>query len=302
MTVETRPVESARLVDPRTRFPRPPQPAREQEGTGTDAQLAPAADHGEQSYEGHGRLAGLVALITGGDSGIGRAVALAYAREGADVVIAYLENDGDAAETRRLVEESGRSARAIRVDVGNERECTDLVEQAIRAFGRLDVLVNNAAHQKRLESLDDLTPDEWRRTMTTNLDAMYYLCRAAVPYMQPGASIINTASVQAYDPSPNLLAYATTKGAIVTFTKALAQMLGPSKGIRVNAVAPGPIWTPLIPSSTPAEGVAKFGGESILGRAGQPVEVAPVYVLLASAEASYITGTVYVVAGGMPLP
>jgi NAD(P)-dependent dehydrogenase (short-subunit alcohol dehydrogenase family) len=290
------------LTDPRTRFPKagPPQ---EQGGTGREGAMQPEPDFGEQTYgPGSGKLAGMVAVVTGADSGIGRAVALAYSREGADVVVSYLENDEDANAIRSAIEREGGNVMTVRGDVGSEQHCTELVQSVVDRFGRLDVLVNNAAHQKRFDALEDLPTEEWRRTFATNIDAMFYLVKAAVPHMQPGASIINTASVQAYQPSGNLLAYATTKGAIVTFTKALAELLGEAKGIRVNAVAPGPIWTPLIPSSTPAEGVAKFGEKSVFGRPGQPVELAPVYVLLASQEASYITGTVYTVAGGMPVP
>jgi NAD(P)-dependent dehydrogenase (short-subunit alcohol dehydrogenase family) len=300
MTVETRP-RAVQLEDPRSRFPKAPQPPQEQDGTGSEQQMRPRPDYGDDTYVGAGKLTGLVGLVTGADSGIGRAVALAYAREGADVVISYLENDQDAEETRQVVEDAGRRAVVVRGDIGDETHCRELVAQALDELGRLDVLVNNAAYQNRFESIEDITTEEWRRTFRTNIDAMFFLCKAAIPRMKPGASIINTASVQAYSPSANLLAYATTKGAIVTYTKALAQMVG-KDGIRVNAVAPGPIWTPLIPSSTPAEGVADFGKETVFGRPGQPVELAPVYVLLASPEASYITGTVYVVAGGMPLP
>jgi NAD(P)-dependent dehydrogenase (short-subunit alcohol dehydrogenase family) len=294
--------DRAQLIDPRTRFPKTPPP-QEQGGTGRESAMQPEPDFGQQTYgNGSGKLAGLVAIVTGADSGIGRAVAFAYAREGADVVVSYLENDGDADVTRSAIEQDGGNVMTVRGDVGSEQHCAELVQSVVDRFGRVDVLVNNAAHQKRFDSLEDLTTEEWHRTFATNIDAMFYLVKAAVPHMRPGASIINTASVQAYQPSGNLLAYATTKGAIVTFTKALAELLGEKKGIRVNAVAPGPIWTPLIPSSTPAEGVAKFGEKSVFGRPGQPVELAPVYVLLASPEASYITGTVYSVAGGMPVP
>jgi NAD(P)-dependent dehydrogenase (short-subunit alcohol dehydrogenase family) len=265
--------------------------------------MEPEPDYGQESYgPGSGKLAGLAAIVTGADSGIGRAVALAYAREGASVLVSYLENDADAEHVTSAIEREGGDCLSVRGDVGSEKHCAELVQAAMDRFGRLDILVNNAAHQKRFDALEDLTADEWRRTFATNIDAMFYLVKAAVPHMQPGAAIINTASIQAYQPTGNLLAYATTKGAIVTFTKALAEFLGKEKGVRVNAVAPGPIWTPLIPSSTPAEGVAKFGEKSILGRPGQPVELAPVYVLLASPEASYITGAVYTIAGGVPVP
>jgi len=301
MTTET-PTRTAELDDPRTRFPQSPPP-QEQSGTGSEGAMDPEPDYGQETYgPGSGKLAGLAAIVTGGDSGIGRAVALAYAREGASVLISYLENDEDAEHVTSAIEQEGGTAFSVRGDVGSDQHCNELVQAAVDRFGRLDILVNNAAHQKRFDKLEDLTTDEWRRTFATNIDAMFYLVKAAVPHMQPGASIINTASIQAYQPSPNLLAYASTKGAIVTFTKGLAALLGNEKGIRVNAVAPGPIWTPLIPSSTPADKVAEFGEKSVLGRPGQPVELAPVYVLLASPEASYITGTVYTVAGGVPVP
>ncbi len=262
--------------------------------------MTPTADHGEKSYRGSGKLAGLNALITGADSGIGKAVALAFAREGANVLISYLNEEEDAQDTARLVREAGQRAVKVGGDITNETHCQLLVQRAIDEFGKLDILVCNAAHQKTIEDITQFTTEEWRTTFATNIDAMFFLCRAAIPAMKPGSSIINTASIQAYQPSPTLLAYATTKAAIVNFSKGLAKLVGP-KGIRVNAVAPGPVWTPLIPATMPAEQVKQFGKQTPLGRAAQPFELAPVYVLLASPEASYITGMVYGVTGGEPL-
>jgi len=276
---------------------KPPFPEQQQEHPGDEAAMQPRADHGEKTYKGSGKLKGMATLITGADSGIGRAVALAFAREGADVLISYLEEDGDASETAHLVQEAGRKALAVPGDIGDEKHCRQLVEQALDHFGRLDVLVNNAAYQMAQEKLEDFTAEQIERTYRTNVFAMFHLCKAAVPRMKPGGSIINTASIQAYDPSPFLLDYASTKCAIVGFTKALAKMVI-KQGIRVNAVAPGPIWTPLIPSTMPPDKVKEFGKSSLFGRPGQPGELAPVYVLLASPEASYITGEVYGVTGG----
>jgi NAD(P)-dependent dehydrogenase (short-subunit alcohol dehydrogenase family) len=268
---------------------------------GSEQQMEPRAEHGEDTYEGHGRLKDRVALITGADSGIGRAVALAFAREGADVVVSYLDEREDAAATCRIVEEAGRRAIDAPGDIGDEQHCRALVRRTVGELGRLDIIVNNAAHQQRFDHLEDISSEEWHHTFDSNIHAMFYLVKAAKPHLRPGATIINTTSVQAYQPSANLLAYATTKGAILTFTKALSQLLV-KEGIRVNAVAPGPIWTPLIPASTDAEKTAEFGKQSPMGRPGQPRELAPVYVLLASDESSYTTGTVYAVAGGMPIP
>jgi NAD(P)-dependent dehydrogenase (short-subunit alcohol dehydrogenase family) len=259
--------------------------------------MHPRADHGEQSYRGSGKLIGRAALITGADSGIGRAVDLAFAREGADVLIAYLEEERDAQETARLVQEAGRKAVRVGGDIRDEAHCLRLVEQAVDQFGRLDLLVNNAAYQMSQQSLQDLSGEQLERTFRTNIFAMFYLCKAALPRMKPGSAIINTASIQAYDPSPTLLDYAATKAAIVNFTKALAKGVM-EQGIRVNAVAPGPVWTPLIPSTMPPEKVKQFGADTVLKRPAQPAELAPLYVWLASPEASYVTGEVFGATGG----
>jgi hypothetical protein len=293
---------SVQVADPTSVGPTPPYPEQEQAPPALEQEMEPRPDFGEESYVGGtGRLAGLATLITGGDSGIGRAVALAFAREGADVLISYLNEDVDAQETCRVVEEAGRRAVAMPGDIGDEAHCQALVQRAVDEFGRLDVLVNNAAHQMHFPSLDAIPSEEWESTFRTNIHAMFYLAKAAVPHMRPGGSIINTSSVEAMTPLPTLLPYATTKGAIATFTMSLAQLLAP-QGIRVNAVAPGPVWTPLIPASMPPEVVAEFGQDTPLGRPAQPVELAPVYVLLASPEASYVTGAVWPVTGGMPMP
>ena len=277
--------------------------AQSQEHPGSEADLRQPADHGETSYRGSGRLEGRRALITGGDSGIGRAVAIAFAREGADVAIAYLAaEEEDAQETLRLVQEAGRTGLALPGDLRDEQHCEELVRRTVDELGGLDVLVNNAAYQMSQGSITDITTEQFDRVLKTNVYAMFWLCRAAVPHLQPGSSIINTSSIQAYQPSPELLDYATSKAAIVNFTRGLAQSLAP-QGIRVNTVAPGPIWTPLIPSTMPEDKVEDFGAsEAPLGRAGQPAEVAPAYVFLASAEASYITGERLGVHGGTPLP
>jgi len=263
--------------------------------------MTPRPDYGEDSYQGTGRLQGKVALITGGDSGIGRAVALAFAREGADILISYLNEDVDAEETARVVRDAGRKAILAPGDISEEAQCRSLVERTITELGRLDILVNNAAYQMSREGIEAIPEGEWERTFRTNIFAMYYLCRAAWPHLQPGSAIINTASIQAYQPSPQLLPYASTKGAIVTFSKALSQE-GAEKGIRVNVVAPGPVWTPLIPATMSEEKVQQFGKDSPLGRPAQPAELAPLFVFLASNESSYITGEVVGVTGGQPLP
>ena len=288
------------MSDPTKAGPQAPQPAQQQEIPGTERQLTPQADHGETSYRGSGRLQGKRALITGGDSGIGRAVALAFAREGADVMISYLNEDEDAAETCRLIEEAGRKAVSAGGDIADEAHCRALVQRCVRELGGLDVLVNNAAFQTTHQSITEFTTEEFDRAFKTNVYATFWLCREAVPHLKPGSSIINTCSIQAYQPSPELLAYASTKAAIKNFSQGLAQSLA-EQGIRVNVVAPGPVWTPLIPSTMPPEKVEKFGQDTPLGRPAQPREMAPIFVLLASDEASYITGMVYGATGGDPL-
>ena len=293
-----------RPQDPQTQYPEPPFPKQQQEPPGTEAELTPTADHGEKTYRGSGRLTDRVALITGGDSGIGKAVAIAFAREGSDVVISYLGGveDEDAADTVRWVEEAGRKAIAIPGDIQDPEMCTALVERTVDELGNLDILVNNAAWQECGDRIEEMTTEEWRRIFATNIEAMFHLSKAAIPRMREGGTILNTASIQAYSPSPELLPYSATKGAIITFTKGLAQDPGIlERGLRVNAVAPGPIWTPLIPSTMPAEKAATFGENTPLGRAGQPAELAPIYVFLASQESSYITGEVVGVTGGRPL-
>jgi len=276
------------------------QQTPQQTPPGSEALLIPKADHGETSYVGHGRLAGKATVITGADSGIGRAVAIAYAREGADVLIAYLNEHEDARETERLVKEAGRRAVLVPGDIAEPSHCRAIIDRALQEFGRIDVLVNNAAFQMSHESIDEISDEEWDRTFDVNIGAMFRLCKAAVKHMKPGASIINTTSINSDMPKPTLLAYATTKGAIANFTAGLAQLLG-DKGIRVNSVAPGPIWTPLIPSTMPPEQVKSFGQQTPMKRAGQPAELAPVYVLLASDEASYISGARIPVTGGTPI-
>ncbi|WP_055590913.1 SDR family oxidoreductase [Peterkaempfera griseoplana] len=283
--------------------PEPPFPGQSQPHPGSGEAMRPQPDHGEASYRGTGRLAGRTALITGGDSGIGRAVALAFAREGADVAFCHLpEEQADADVTAQLVKESGRRVLAVAGDVREEDFCTSLPARCVGELGGLDILVNNAAYQmSQPEGLAAITTGQFDRVMRTNLYGMFWITRAALPGLRPGASIINTASVQAYQPSPHLLDYAMTKAAIVAFTHGLAQQLAP-EGIRVNAVAPGPVWTPLIPATMDEEQVAHFGEQSPLGRAAQPAEMAPAYVFLASPEASYITGEILNATGGTPLP
>lgn len=287
------------MQNPLEKHPQPPFPDQEQSLPGTEDLMTPKADHGEKSYKGCGKLSGMKAIITGGDSGIGRAVAIAFAREGADVLISYLNEHEDAKETARWVEEAGRKAVLVPGDIQDEEHCKKIVEQAVIELGGIDILVNNAAHQKTYESLQDLTTEDLDRTFRTNIYAMYFLCKAAEPHLKPGSSVINTTSVQAYDPSPNLIAYAPTKGAIQNFTSALGQMWA-EKGIRVNCVAPGPIWTPLIPATMPEEKVKTFGQDVPLKRAGQPAELAGAYVLLASQDGSYMTCSTIQVTGGSP--
>ncbi|MEH3046967.1 glucose 1-dehydrogenase [Sphingomonas adhaesiva] len=282
-----------------TQHPKPPYPEQQQPMPGRTEAMDPRPDHGEHSYVGHGRLLDKKAIVTGGDSGIGRAVALAYAREGADVLVSYLDEHDDAEETRRLIEQAGRTAILVPGDLSDPAHARAVVDRAVAAFGRVDILVNNAAHQATFQSLEDIADDEWQLTFATNIHAMFYLAKAAVAHMRSGSVIINTTSVNADQPNETLLAYATTKGAIHNFTAGLAQMLA-ERGIRVNAVAPGPVWTPLIPSTMPPEKVKTFGSNTPLGRAAQPVELAPPYVMLATDEASYITGATVPVTGGRP--
>jgi len=283
---------------PKELHPKPPFRERKQQFPGREEEMQQRPDHGEQSYRGLGRLAGKTALITGGDSGIGRAVAIAFAREGADVAIAYLpEEETDAQETKRWVEEAGRKSFTMPGDIRDENHCRDLVEQIFAEAGHLDILVNNAAYQMTYQSIEEISAEEWDRTFRTNVYSMFYLCKAAAPRMKPGSVIINTASIQAFLPNPGLLAYAPTKAAIVNFTKALSKLLL-KDGIRVNAVAPGPVWTPLIPSTTPEGKIEKFGGNTPYERPAQPAELAPLYVFLASSESSYVTGEVFGATGG----
>ncbi|HEX9962209.1 MAG TPA: SDR family oxidoreductase [Pyrinomonadaceae bacterium] len=287
--------------NPKEKQPQPPFPEQQQTPPGLESEMNPAPDFGEQSYKGSGRLHGKAAIITGGDSGIGRAVALAFAREGADVLISYLsEEETDAQETRRVVEAAGRRCVTMPGDIREESQCREIIKRAMDEFGKIDVLVNNAAFQMSHEGIGEISTEEFDRTFRTNVYAMFYLCKAALPLMEEGGAIINTTSIQAYQPSPNLLAYAATKGAIANFTKGLSQE-AIDKGIRVNAVAPGPIWTPLIPATMPPEKTAEFGKDTPMQRAGQPAELAPVYVFLASDESSYISGEIIGVTGGKPL-
>jgi NAD(P)-dependent dehydrogenase (short-subunit alcohol dehydrogenase family) len=286
--------------DPREAGAQPPFNPQQQEPPGQTGELDPRPDHGERSYEGSGKLEGRAALITGADSGIGRAVAIAFAREGADVLISYLEEHEDARETARWVKQAGRKAVLMPGDVADPAHCKQLVERAMREFGHLDVLVNNAAYQMTFKSLDEISEAEWDKTFRTNIHSMFYLSKAAVPQMKPGSTIVNTTSINAKSPNPTLLPYATTKGAIANFTAGLAQLLA-DKGIRVNCVAPGPIWTPLIPSTMDAKAVENFGKNTPLGRPGQPAELAPIYVLLASNDSSYMTGAMIPVTGGRPM-
>jgi NAD(P)-dependent dehydrogenase (short-subunit alcohol dehydrogenase family) len=291
---------TSRTSDPTRAEPTPPYPEQEQDPPGHEAEMRPLADHGEHTYVGHGRLRDKVALVTGADSGIGRAVALAFAREGADVLCSYLDEDDDAAQTKELVEEAGRRCLTVPGDIGDRDHARSLVEQAVEELGRLDVLVNNAAYQMAYDSFLDIPADEIDFVFRTNVIAMFHLCQAAVPVMEPGSTIINTTSIQAAQPSPSLLHYASTKGAISTFTKGLAQELA-ERGIRVNGVAPGPIWTPLVAMSFPAEQNAHFGEDTPLGRPGQPGELAPLYVFLATEDSQYISGEVIGATGGKPL-
>ena len=277
-----------------------PQPPQQQSMPGTTSEMRPRPDHGEESYKGSGRLTGKKAVITGADSGIGKAVAIAYAREGADVLISYLDEHEDARDTAKWVEEAGRKAVVVAGDLSGAAHCRDVVDMAVRELGGIDILIHNAAYQMTRESVEEIPDEEWDFTIATNLSAMFHLCKAAVPHMREGSSIIGSSSVQSDQPSPQLAPYAATKAAIASLCASLAQMLG-EKGIRVNSVAPGPIWTPLIPATMPPEKVESFGTDTPLGRPGQPAELASVYVLLASDEASYVSGARVAVTGGKPI-
>jgi NAD(P)-dependent dehydrogenase (short-subunit alcohol dehydrogenase family) len=283
-----------------TAHPKPPFPKQKQPMPGETQVMEPVPDHGERSYRGSGRLADKKAVITGADSGIGRAVAIAYAREGADVLISYLSEHDDAKETERLVKEAGRKAVLVAGDVQSADHCRSIVKKALSELGGIDILVNNAAHQASFDSIEDISDEEWELTFKVNIHAMFYLTKAAVPHMRPGSAIINTASINSDIPNPTLLAYATTKGAIQNFTAGLAQLLA-EKGIRANTVAPGPIWTPLIPSTMPEDAVTKFGKQVPMQRPGQPAELATTYVMLADPLSSYVSGATIAVTGGKPI-
>jgi NAD(P)-dependent dehydrogenase (short-subunit alcohol dehydrogenase family) len=281
-------------------FPEPPFPDQKQPMPGKSAEMDPQPDYGEDSYKGSGRLEGKKAVITGGDSGIGRAIALAYAREGADILISYLNEEDDARETRRLVEAAGRKCVLMPGDIQDPGHCRAIIEKAASEMGGLDILVNNAAHQASFNAPEEISDEEWDATFRTNIHAMFYLTKAAQKHLKAGGVIINTTSINADAPSPQLLAYATTKGAIQNFTGGLAQLMA-EKGIRVNCVAPGPVWTPLIPSTMPSEKVKHFGEQVPMKRPAQPKELAPVYVMLATDEASYVSGATVAVTGGKPI-
>lgn len=291
------------MQDPTTQYPQPEFPGQHQNEPGLASDMTPKPDHGEQSYQGFGRLKGRKALVTGGDSGIGRAAAIAFAREGADVVIAYLpEEESDAQEVLAHIKEAGQKGTGVQIDISTEDNCKVLVEKAVEALGSIDILVNNAGKQIAVENLEDITTEQFDKTFKTNVYAMFWITKYALPHMPKGASIINTTSIQAYQPSPTLIDYAMTKAAIANFTHGLAKQLAP-KGIRVNGIAPGPIWTPLQPSDgQPSEKIPTFGEQVPLGRAGQPAELGPAYVFLASQESSYITGEIIGITGGQHLP
>ncbi|AGF72436.1 SDR family oxidoreductase [Corynebacterium halotolerans] len=275
-------------------------PEQQQKVPGVQSEMTPVPDCGEQSYRGSGKLEGKATIVTGGDSGIGRAVAIAFAREGADVLISYLNEEEDAQEVARLVEEAGRKAVLVPGDLSDPAHCRSVIEKAVQEFGKIDVLVSNAAYQMTHENLEDISDEEWDYTFRLNVGAYFYLVKAALPHMAPGSSVIGSSSVNSDSPTPTLAPYAATKAAIANFSASLAQLLG-EKGIRVNSVAPGPIWTPLIPSTLPPEQVTSFGQQAPLGRAGQPAELAPVYVLLASDDGSYVSGARVAVTGGSPI-
>ncbi len=292
-------MENNNLKDPLQQYATPPYPVNEQDVPGEEKHLEPKADHGEESYRGSGKLTGRKAIITGGDSGIGRAVAIAFAREGADVLISYLSEHEDAKETARYVEKEGRKAIVVSGDISDEAHCVALVERAVNELGGIDILINNAAFQMARQSIQEVSSEEWDRTFRTNIYSMFYLCKAAEPYLQPGSTIVNTTSVNAYKAPPILVAYSATKGAIQNFTASMAQLWA-EKGIRVNCVAPGPVWTPLIPSTMPEDEVKNFGKNVPMQRAAQPAELAPAFVLLASQDSSYMTGSTIQVTGGYP--
>jgi NAD(P)-dependent dehydrogenase (short-subunit alcohol dehydrogenase family) len=290
--------------DPTQQYPQPEYPEQDQrdQHPGQEAEMQPKPDYGYETYRGMGRLEGKSAVITGGDSGIGRAVAISFAREGADVLISYLsEEEPDAQETAQVVEEAGKRAIKVPGDISEEARCQAVVQRAVDEFGKIDVLVNNAAHQMTVSGIADISSELLDRTFKTNIYAMFWLVKAALPYMPEGGSIINVASIQAYQPSPTLLPYSATKGAIVTFTKGLAMEVV-QYGLRANSVAPGPVWTPIIPASMPGETVSQFGGTDPMGRPAQPAELAPAFVFLASQESSFVNGEILGVTGGKPLP
>lgn len=294
-------MENSQQQDPRSKHEQPPFREEEQKVPGSEAQMNEKPDHGETTYKGFGRLAGKVALITGADSGIGRAVALAFAREGADVAVAYLSEHEDAKETQALIEQAGQRAILLPGDLVDETHCRRLVQETVKQLGHIDILVNNAAYQdKAVESIEELSGKRLLRVFQVNIIAMFHLAAAAQGHMKPGSTIINVASIQAYQPTPSILDYAATKGAIVTFTKGLGQELI-QKGIRVNCVAPGPVWTPLIAQSFPKQKIENFGKDSPMGRPAQPAEMAPLFVFLASAESSYVNGAILAGTGGKPL-
>ncbi|HEX8561381.1 MAG TPA: SDR family oxidoreductase [Flavobacterium sp.] len=291
---------SQQMQDPQKQYDQPPYPQQQQQETpGYESEMHPKADHGEVSYKGSGKLTGRKALITGGDSGIGRAVAIAFAREGADVLISYLNEHDDAKVTATWVEDAGRKAVTMPGDIGDEAHCQAMVQRAVDELGGLDIIVNNAAFQMSRESLQDISSEEWEKTFRVNIHSMFYICKAAEKYLRPGSTIVNTTSVNAYKAPPQLIPYSATKAAIQNFTASLAQLWA-DKGIRVNCVAPGPIWTPLIPSTMPEEKYRSFGEDVPMKRAGQPAELAPAFVLLASQDSSYMTGSTVQVTGGYP--
>ncbi len=296
-------IDQTTMQDPTEQYPKPPFDKQTQSEPGLAKDMNPKPDHGEESYEGRGRLTGRKALVTGADSGIGRATAIAFAREGADIILSYLpEEETDAQEVVELITQAGRKAVPCPGDITDEGFCKELVETTVKELGGIDILANIAGKQRAVEDIADVSTDQFDKTFRTNVYAMFWLCKYAIPHMPAGATIINTASIQSYQPSPTLLDYASTKAAVVAFTKALAKQLA-DKGIRVNAVAPGPVWTPLQPShGQPEEKVPDFGSQVPLGRPAQPAELAPAYVFFASQESSYITAEVLGVTGGNHLP